>query len=97
MVDAKGVLRLQKQYNSEMLYILTFQVVWLFLLNFLFCPGFLNFQAISGPAQIQLQSPGFPGFQITLGTLCMLAALIHVNCSLLNNHLSYELLHFQLV
>ncbi len=36
-----------------------------FLLNFLFCPSFLTFwdkfQAISGPGQIKLKSPGFPG------------------------------------
>ncbi len=73
-VDAKCVLKLQEykickkpfQQNIEMLYILTSRFYPGFLLNLLFCPGFLmfwnKFQAISGPGQIKFQSPGFPGF-----------------------------------
>ncbi len=54
-----------------MLYILTFQVLSMFyLLNFLFCPGFLTFrvkfQAICGLGQIKFK---FPGFQVPLETL----------------------------
>ncbi len=57
-----------------MLYILTFQVLSsIFFLNFLLCPGFLTFldkfQTISGPGQRNFKSPGFPGFQVPLGTL----------------------------
>ncbi len=67
------------QYNIEMLYILTFQVLSMFsaklcfLLNVLFCPGFLTFwdkfQVISGPGQIIFKSAGCPGFKDVLGTL----------------------------
>ncbi len=39
-----------------------------FLLNFLFCPGFLTFwdkfQAISRPGQLKFKSPAFPGFRV---------------------------------
>ncbi len=45
----------------------------MFLLNFMFCPGFLTFwdkfHALSGPGQMKFKSPGFPDFQIPLGTL----------------------------
>ncbi len=55
------------QYNIEMMYILTFQVLSRFSAKFfLFCSGFLTFgdkfQAISRPGQIIFKSPGFPGF-----------------------------------
>ncbi len=67
--DAKGVLKSQvyktwkkiSQYNTG------------FLLNFLFCPGFLTFwdqfQATSGHGQILFKSPDFQGFQNPLETL----------------------------
>ncbi len=59
------------QYNIEMLCIFNNPGFCpCFLLNFLFCPGFLTvlgkFQAISGPGQIQFICPGF---QVALGTL----------------------------
>ncbi len=68
-IYTKGILNLQQsktwkklsQYNIEIWYILTFQV-----LSKLFCPGFLTFwdkfQPISGNGQIKFKSPGFPGF-----------------------------------
>ncbi len=84
--DAKGILRLQKhktwnklfQYNIQMLYILSFQVLFIFptkvLVLFRFSHFYFGgergkFQPISGPGQIKFKSSGFPGFQVPLGTL----------------------------
>ncbi len=48
----------------------------------MFCPGFLTFwdkfQAISRPGQMILKSPGFPGFQVLLGTLCLMLNVLKI-------------------
>ncbi len=73
MEDAKGVLNSQEyktwkkifQYNIQMLYILTFQILSRFSAKFLvlfrISDFWDNFQAISRPGQIIFKSPGFPG------------------------------------
>ncbi len=72
-VYANSILKLQElktwkilsQYNTEMLYILTFQVLSMFSAKCLVLSRFSHFwdkfQAISGGGQIKLKSPGFPG------------------------------------
>ncbi len=62
------------QYNIEMLYILTFHVLSMFSAKkkqfcARFCMFWGTFQAISRPEQLKFKTPGFPGFQVLLGTL----------------------------
>ncbi len=50
------------QYNIDILYILTFQVLSRFSCLARFSHFRDKFQAISGSGQIKFKSPGFPGF-----------------------------------